>query len=138
MTFNTKSQILAVRFAGHVSLDDFRDYVVKLNDLHDLPKTLNILHDFTRAEQSVQPGQIRMVFDILRLSASSFDKIRVASVHDKPITTAVSTLFRERMPYTNVEFRLFSTMEVAFAWLSIGSARDSESHESHSGGQIIL
>jgi len=138
MTFNTKSQVLAVRFAGQVSLDDFRDYVVKLKDLHELPKNLNILHDFTRVEQYIQPGQIRELFDILRLTVSSFDRIRVASVHLRPITTAVSTLIRERMQYSNVEIRLFSTLEVAFAWLSIGSAKDSESHESHSGGQIII
>ena len=115
--FDPESHILRTVFTEGVTLDDMRAYMDQLKEIKIIPPDLNAIHDLTQAVQQILPEQISEMFEITREGVSRFGKVRIASVHLKPNTTAISTIIRERMEYSNVEYRLFSTMEAAEAWI---------------------
>jgi len=92
--FDPNIEILKVKFSGSIGLDDIKDYVNRIAELDNLSTNLNILNDMVDVHQYV-------------------------SVHEKPQSTAISTLIRERNRFRNMEYRVFSSSEAALEWLMI-------------------
>ncbi len=117
--FREADHLYIANFTGKVSLQDIRQYISELEQVPEYISRLNVIHDFRQAEESLQPHLINEMFAIIREPLSRFSKIRVASVHEKPQTTAISTIVKQRLNLRQVEYKIYCSMDSALGWIRI-------------------
>jgi hypothetical protein len=110
---------IIVRFSGKVELADIETYIAKLAQAQISCQPLNLLHDFRDTDEMLSPAEITHMLDLLRKPLSRFPKIKIATLHCKPSTTAISSIIKRRMNIRNVQYRIFSSFEQATTWLKI-------------------
>jgi len=119
LKFDPKIEILKVKFSGSISLEDIEDYVQQIVNLDNLPSNLDILNDMLEVDQYVSADEVNKILRTIQPHLANFNKVRVASVHEKPQSTAISTLIRERNKFENMEYRVYSSFEAGMKWLMI-------------------
>lgn len=119
LNYDPKVEILKVKFTGSIGLEDIKDYVKRITDLDYLPTNLDILNDMIDVDQYVSVDEVNKILRTIQPHLSKFSHIRVASVHEKPQTTAISTLIRERNKFENMEYRVYSSLDAALEWLMV-------------------
>lgn len=119
LKFDSGKNILYVEFTGEIRLQDISEYLRDLGKMKDLPDCLDIIHDLTKADYRLRPEQISEVFRLIATQLTKHSRIRVASIHENPHSTAISTIIRERNAFKNVEYRVYSTFEAGENWLGI-------------------
>ncbi|MEA1878774.1 MAG: STAS/SEC14 domain-containing protein [Bacteroidota bacterium] len=119
LKYDPKIEILKVKFSGSIELEDIKDYVKRIVDLDDLPTNLDILNDMIDVDQYVSVDEVNKILRAVQPHLANYNRVRVASVHEKPQSTAISTLIRERNRFENMEYRVYSAQEAALEWLMI-------------------
>lgn len=119
LNYDPKVEILKVKFTGSIGIEDIEDYVKRITSLDYLPNNLDILNDMTDVDRYVSVEEVNKVLRTIQPHLSKFTHIRVASVHEKPQSTAISTLIRERNKFENMEYRVYSSPQAAIEWLMI-------------------
>jgi len=116
-SFDSKEQIMYVNFSGTVSFEELLDHVSPKENRQNYPKRLKILTNSARAKIDIKPTELKLIKAQLLETIKSFDKVYDAFVVEGPFETALSMMYMDVGKNRKYEFKVFSSLEGAMAWL---------------------
>lgn len=117
INFNEKNKIIIVTFAGIMDKNEPLNYIKSLISIKNLPENLRIMQDFTKAHYGFEISDLDDIANTAKNHAKEFKTIKVASIHNKSVETAFSIIFAKLLESKNLNYKVFSTFEVARKWL---------------------
>ena len=119
--FNQEIGLLTIKYFGNLTVDDIIASMIKANQDFPLPKDLKVISDFRDAESKLNyielPKLIKPTLKVIK----DHNSILNAIIADKPLTTALSFLFKGFIKKSNVDYEIFTSIEAAKDWLKISS-----------------
>ena len=109
--------LLHIRYLGDLAIDDISTSFKEAKQDYPLPDDLLVISNFLEAKTNIRYTElhklIRPTLDVIRSHKSIYDAI----ITDDPKGMAFTTLFKSLIKKTNVNYKIFSTIEAAQKWL---------------------
>lgn len=116
--FNDQTGILDSNFIGDVTLKEVIDYIAATRENKSYPRKLKILTDATNSNMNFSAGDLLAIVNENNKSLENYQYIIDAIVIESPKETALSILYQEIAKNPKYKFRIFSTREAAYEWLT--------------------
>lgn len=117
ISFSEDIGLLHIRYVGILTIEDISASFKEAKRDFPLPKDLLVISNFLDAETNIRYTElhklIRPTIDVIRSHKSIYDAI----ITDKPKGMAFSTLFKALIKKSNVNYKIFSTVEAAQEWI---------------------
>jgi hypothetical protein len=115
--FNEELEILEVFYTGDISLLDVLEYGEMIKKDFSLPRDLKILTDATRANYTINPGEISHLHQVMKEQIKPYHSVKTAVIQEKPLETAISMLVDSQGPIQAYQHQVFSSRKAAIKWL---------------------
>ena len=109
---------MATRFEGDIFVNDITDYINSTRLNTSLPRDLRILTDSRNSNMLIKPEEVQLIVEANNKSLEVYTYIIDAIILENPHDIAISYLFQELSKASNYFFKLFSTYDAAFEWLT--------------------
>lgn len=117
ISFTEDIGLLHIRYVGILSIEDISASFKEAKRDFPLPEDLLVISNFLDADTNIRYTElhklIRPTIDVIRSHKSIYDAI----ITDDPKGMAFSTLFKALIKRSNVNYKIFSTVEAAQEWL---------------------
>lgn len=117
--FDKDSEILYIYFRGDIYGEEIIDHISSINKIEGLPKELKLLYDLRQSSLKISSLEVKKISSIAESSLKNFPVIRSAFLVDKPLETALLSIFVDIKTRVTLNRKLFSTMEASLAWINL-------------------
>lgn len=117
--FDKDSEILYVYFRGEIYGDEIIEHIASINKVEGLPNELKLLYDLRNSSLKISSLEVKKISLVAESSLGNFSTVRSAFLADKPLETALLSIFVDIKTRVTLNRKLFSTMEAALAWINL-------------------
>lgn len=115
--FNKETGIKKIILTGKITKDRYISILKSEYEKDATQKTSLMVEDCRTAKFQFHPSEIQEIKDIIINNSIGKDFVKIASIANDPLTTALYKLIAENHTTPNLEQEVFSTEEYAINWL---------------------
>ena len=116
--YDKEQQIPYVTLLGKITPKEVGEYFRAVAKDVSLPRVLRVCNDSTDAEYCFTPKDLPEIKEEAIKQYSVFDKVIISIIQNKPVETALSTLYETVRYSSNIFSKTFSTIEAGLQWLN--------------------
>jgi len=119
--YNEEAKFLHIEAFGKMLIDDFTKIFRMVSKYSKLIPRLNVLLDLRGTVFRHDPNEVPQLIQPFKEAIKGFKYIKIANIISGEFETALGVLFIiELKEVTNLDTKIFSTLEAATQWVSCG------------------